>query len=608
MPLIELDNVSVGFGAAGRRTEVLRNVNLTVNEGELVAIVGYSGSGKTTLVNLIAGLVKPDRGAALFDGKPITGPGPERGLVFQTYALLPWLNVNDNVALAVNQVCRGERRQARESRIADAVDQVKLTPATRKLPRELSGGMRQRVSVARALAFAPRVLLLDEPLSALDALTRSELQDQILELRQRTGQTVLLITNDVDEALYMADRVIPLTMGPPATPGPVEKVRIRRPRDRATLLAEPEVLAARTRLLDFLIAQRHDHAENTSIRALPDCDPLDIRATRPSFALRWIRDLEERHTGVPAVPKHKESQKPREGFVTISKLGKTYATPRGAAVIVRDFDLHIKRGDLVSIIGHSGCGKSTVLSMVAGLTSITVGGVIIDGREIDGAGPDRGMVFQSPNLLPWVSALENVMIGVRQVFYHLNRNEQRDIAAHYLETLGLGGSIDRKPGALSQGMRQRVGLARAFALQPKVLLLDEPFGMLDKLTKLELQDVLLELRERTGTTAIMVTHDVDEAIYLSDQVVMMSDGPAATAAEILHIDFPRPRDRRVLIESPEWHQYREHLLSFLEERAHLRGKTTHHRRADTTLLRRSAATSLEAAHAMQTTNPRLISS
>lgn len=595
MSLIELNNVSVGFGAANHRTEVLRDINLTLNEGELVAIVGYSGSGKSTLVNLIAGLVTPDKGEALFDGKPIIGPGPERGLVFQTYALLPWLSVRDNVALAVNQVCQNESFVERNARINDAIDQVKLTPALGKLPSELSGGMRQRVSVARALSFAPRVLLLDEPLSALDALTRSDLQDQILELKQRTGQTILLITNDVDEALYMADRVIPLTMGPAATFGPAEEVKLRRPRDRATLLAEPEILASRKRLLDFLVAQRADNAENVSIRELPNADPVDVRAFKPTFAFRWVRDREETKTGIPAVPKHKESHKPAEGFVTISKLGKTYPTPRGAAVIVQDFDLHIKRGDLVSIIGHSGCGKSTVLSMIAGLSSITTGGVIIDGREIDGAGPDRGMVFQSPNLLPWVSALENVMIGVRQVFYHLNRKEQLDIAAHYLETLGLGGSFEKKPGALSQGMRQRVGLARAFALQPKVLLLDEPFGMLDKLTKLELQDVLLSLRERTGTTAIMVTHDVDEAIYLSDQVVMMSDGPAATAGEILHIDFPRPRDRKVLIESPEWHHYREHLLSFLEERAHVHGMTTHHSRATNSLLRRSASLSLQAA-------------
>ncbi len=587
MALIELNNVSVGFGAAHHRTEVLRDVNLTLNEGELVAIVGFSGSGKSTLVNLIAGLVKPDQGEALFDGKPITGPGPERGLVFQTYALLPWLSVRGNVALAVDQVCKHEDRAARDARIADAVDSVKLTPATRKLPRELSGGMRQRVSVARALSFAPRVLLLDEPLSALDALTRSELQDQILELQQRTGQTILLITNDVDEALYMADRVIPLTMGPAATLGPVEHVKLAHPRDRATLLEDHDVLASRTRLLEFLVSQRQDRATSVEVRDLPDAEPLDIRAIRPSFAMRWVREREAAETGEPVVPKRKAPQKPAEGFVNISKLGKTYATPRGPAVIVEDFNLTINRGELVSIIGHSGCGKSTVLSMVAGLSDISEGGIIIDGREIDGAGPDRGMVFQSPNLLPWVSALENVMIGVRQVFYHLTKKEQLDIAGHYLETLGLAGSFDKKPGALSQGMRQRVGLARAFALQPKVLLLDEPFGMLDKLTKLELQDVLLTLRERTGTTAIMVTHDVDEAIYLSDQVVMMSDGPAASAAEILHIDFPRPRDRRTLLESAAWHDYRSHLLSFLEERAHAHAPTRRFSRATTTLLHRT---------------------
>ncbi len=595
MPLIDLRHVSVGFGSTGSRTEVLRDVHLTVAEGELVAVVGYSGSGKSTLVNLIAGLVRPDAGAVLFDDRPVTGPGPERGLVFQTYALLPWLSVSGNVALAVNQVCATASKAARTERIHDAVAQVKLGPAARKLPRELSGGMRQRVSVARALSFAPRVLLLDEPLSALDALTRSELQDQILDLKKRTGQTILLITNDVDEALYMADRVIPLTLGPSATLGPAEEVRLAQPRDRASFLADPGVLAARTRLLDFLLAQRKDAAAGDEARPLPEAAPIDVSQAKPTFAFRWIRDRESLRDGSDDTPKQRESQRPPEGFLTLSKLGKTYPTPRGAAVIVRDFDLHVRRGDLVSIIGHSGCGKSTVLSMVAGLSSITEGGIIIDGREIEGAGPDRGMVFQSPNLLPWMSALENVLLGVRQVFYHLNRREQIDIAAHYLETLGLTGSFDKKPGALSQGMRQRVGLARAFALQPKVLLLDEPFGMLDKLTKLELQDVLLSLRERTGTTAILVTHDVDEAVYLSDQVVLMSDGPSASAAEILHIDFPRPRDRKTLLETPDWHRYREHLLSFLEERAHLRGRTTHHRLADDTLLRRGTPPSLQAA-------------
>jgi len=575
MSLIEFKNVSVGFGSGSARSEVLKDVSLSMNEGELVAIVGYSGSGKSTLVNLIAGLVMPDSGEVLFDGKAVTGPGPDRGLVFQTYALLPWLTVRGNVALAVNQVYAAEDQQGRKQRVQAAVDQVKLTPAAAKLPRELSGGMRQRVSVARALSFAPRVMLLDEPLSALDALTRSDLQDQIIDIKKRTGQTILLITNDVDEALYMADRVIPLTMGPAATLGPEERIALPQPRDRADLLSIPEVLASRNRLLAFLTAQRDNVAATVNVRPLGDAKPIGVRDFGATFTFRWRGDGKSDEAAKVKKDMEQTSLGERD-FVTMSNLAKSYPTATGSASIVRDFNLKIRRGELISIIGHSGCGKSTVLSMVAGLTDITSGAVIVDGREIDGAGPDRGMVFQSPNLLPWMSAMENVMLGVRQVYPHLGRAEQKNIAAHYLETLGLGGSFDKLPGALSQGMRQRVGLARAFALQPKVLLLDEPFGMLDKLTKLELQDVLLTLRERTGTTAIMVTHDVDEAIYLSDRVVMMSDGPAATASEVLSIDFPRPRQRQVLMEQESWHLYREHLLSFLEERAGFRGATSQH--------------------------------
>jgi nitrate ABC transporter ATP-binding subunit len=254
-------------------------------------------------------------------------------------------------------------------------------------------------------------------------------------------------------------------------------------------------------------------------------------------------------------------------FFEAWNLGKTYWTPRGPSVIVRHFSLQLDRGDFACIIGHSGCGKSTVLSMVAGLNEISEGGVILDHREIDGAGPDRGVVFQSPCLLPWMSALDNVMLGIHQVFSHISRSERRQIADYYLDAVGLADSIHKLPRELSGGMRQRVGLARAFALSPKMLLLDEPFGMLDKLTKFELQDVLLELWNRERLTALMVTHDVDEAIFLSDRVVMMTNGPAAEIGEILEIPFPRPRHREALLENPLYYELREQLVTFLEERA-----------------------------------------
>ena len=255
-------------------------------------------------------------------------------------------------------------------------------------------------------------------------------------------------------------------------------------------------------------------------------------------------------------------------YVELSNLTKSYPTPNGPAIIVKDFNLRIKKGEFVTLIGHSGCGKSTVLSMLAGLNEITGGGIVLDGRELDGPGPDRGIVFQSPCLLPWMTAFENVMVGVDQVFFTASKEERRQIVEYYLTVVGLGDSMHKKPAELSQGMRQRVGIARAFALKPKMLLLDEPFGMLDSLTRYELQQVLIELWRKNKITALMVTHDVDEALFLSDRVICMTDGPEAEVGDILEVNFPRPRERKVVMEHPDYYKLREHLIEFLEVHAH----------------------------------------
>ena len=257
-------------------------------------------------------------------------------------------------------------------------------------------------------------------------------------------------------------------------------------------------------------------------------------------------------------------------FLEISRLGKIYDTPKGPAIIVENFDLRIRKGEFVTLIGHSGCGKSTVLSMVAGLTEVTSGAVVLAGKEVTGAGPDRGVVFQAPCLLPWLTAFENVMLGVDQVYFTAAAEERRQIAEYYLTVVGLADAMHKKPAELSQGMRQRCGIARAFALSPKMLLLDEPFGMLDSLTRVELQEVLIDLWQKDQKTALMVTHDVDEALFLSDRVVMMTNGPAATVGEILEVKFPRPRSRKQLLEDPEYYRLREELIGFLEERSHHR--------------------------------------
>lgn len=253
----------------------------------------------------------------------------------------------------------------------------------------------------------------------------------------------------------------------------------------------------------------------------------------------------------------------------LTNITKTYPKPTGGqVVIVENFNLAIRPGEFVCLIGHSGCGKSTILSMVAGLLPPTAGAMKLDGKTLTGPGPDRGVVFQSPCLLPWFTARSNVQLGVDQVHPELSAAERREIAIHYLELVGLDDSAEKMPSELSQGMQQRVGLARAFALSPRMLLLDEPFGMLDSITRLELQQVLIDLWTQDRKTALMVTHDVDEALFLADRIVMMTNGPAARVGAVMHVDFQRPRDRQEVIADPEYYRLREELLSFLEEQTH----------------------------------------
>jgi nitrate/nitrite transport system ATP-binding protein len=253
MAFIELNGVSKGYGRPGQRTEVLENVNLSIEKGELVSIVGYSGAGKTTLVSLLAGLIMPDSGTVLVDGKRVTGPSAERGVVFQNYSLLPWLTVLENVQLAVDQVFTKLTAEERRARAMKFVEMVSLGPAAAKRPRELSGGMRQRVSVARALAMDPEVLLLDEPFGALDALTRGVLQGELQRISQESGKTMLLITNDVDEGILLSDRIIPLGAGPRASLGPATIVDIARPRDRKELNHDPRFREIRLGVLEYLL-------------------------------------------------------------------------------------------------------------------------------------------------------------------------------------------------------------------------------------------------------------------------------------------------------------------------------------------------------------------
>ncbi|MDO8351042.1 MAG: ABC transporter ATP-binding protein [Gallionella sp.] len=549
---LEFKGVSKSFGTGAQRTVVLKDINLQIREGEFVAIVGFSGSGKSTLISLIAGLQQADEGEVLCNGQVIEGPGPDRGVVFQNYSLMPWMTVRQNVALSVDQVFSKATQAERTARVEKYIDMVNLTPAMDKRPSELSGGMRQRVSVARALAAAPDILLLDEPLGALDALTRSKLQDEIIRIWSQEKKTVVLITNDVDEGIIMADRIIPLNPGPNATLGPEFHVTLPRPRDRAAINHSPEFKRIRREVTQYLmrVGSEKNAATENNVVSLPQVLPNTSREHQ--------LEANRKPRNVVAV----------ERYVDFSQVSKIYPTRKGPVKVVDGFDLKIRKGEFISVIGHSGCGKSTVLSMMAGLNDISAGVIVLDGREVDNAGPDRGIVFQAPSLVPWLSAYENVALGVEQVYPHASKQERRDIIENYLARVGLAEVWDKKASELSNGMKQRVGIARAFALSPKMLLLDEPFGMLDSLTRWDLQEVLMEVWTRTQVTAMMVTHDVDEAILLADRVVMMTNGPNARVGKILEINLPRPRTRKMLLEHPDYYALREQLLTFLAECDH----------------------------------------
>jgi nitrate/nitrite transport system ATP-binding protein len=277
MPFLELSHVSKSFGGPA----VLSDVNLTIDRGEFVAIVGYSGSGKTTLISLIAGLHRPDQGTVKLNDLEITSPGPDRGVVFQNYSLLPWLTVFENIALAVEQVLPNYAPEKKHQHVERFIEMVNLTKARDKKPAQLSGGMRQRVAVARALAIDPQILLLDEPLSALDALTRSTLQDEIERIWQVDKKTVILITNDVDEALLLADRITPLTPGPGATLGESVTVTLARPRDRKTLNHDPEFKRLRALVTNQLLGYNARRKSTVTRKLiLPDILPEDLDAPR----------------------------------------------------------------------------------------------------------------------------------------------------------------------------------------------------------------------------------------------------------------------------------------------------------------------------------------
>ncbi|ENE5187450.1 ABC transporter ATP-binding protein [Vibrio parahaemolyticus] len=255
-----------------------------------------------------------------------------------------------------------------------------------------------------------------------------------------------------------------------------------------------------------------------------------------------------------------------KALLDLTRLGMRFPTPDGEFIALKNVDLQINKGEFVSLIGHSGCGKSTVLNLVAGLYMPTDGGVIVDGREVAGPGPDRAVVFQNHSLLPWLTVYQNVELAVKQIAGKKGKAWIQEQVNHYLELIQMQHAAHKKPDEISGGMKQRVGIARALALQPKVLLMDEPFGALDALTRAHLQDALMKIQAELNNTVIMITHDVDEAVLLSDKIVMMTNGPAAIIGEVLEVNLPRPRERVALADDAQYQKCRQAVLKFLYEK------------------------------------------
>jgi nitrate/nitrite transport system ATP-binding protein len=266
---------------------------------------------------------------------------------------------------------------------------------------------------------------------------------------------------------------------------------------------------------------------------------------------------------------HTERTPLREGraFLKIDHIDKAFQRGGVTTEVLKDVRLTIEKGEFVAIIGHSGCGKSTLLNLIAGLTKVSSGAILLEDREVNAPGPDRAVVFQNHSLLPWLTVYDNVRLAVDKVFRSAkSKTERHDWTMHNLDLVQMGHAVDKRPGEISGGMKQRVGIARALSMEPKVLLMDEPFGALDALTRAHLQDSVMQIHTRLGNTAIMITHDIDEAVLLSDRIVMMTNGPSARIGEILQVKLPRPRNRLEMVTNPTYIEAREAVMKFLYER------------------------------------------
>lgn len=483
---IRFDGVTKSFGRGRAAHNVLEDITLEAREREFLCILGPSGCGKSTLLAMAAGLEQPSQGRIEVDGKLVTGPDPSRMVVFQEYGVFPWATVWQNVVLGIRHFTEAKQRAI----ATHTIDLVGLSGFENTYPGQLSGGMRQRLEVARSLVVSPEILLMDEPLSALDALTRLTVRAEIVRIWKETSTTILFVTHDVDEALQLGDRVA-LLSGAPAKLIDVVDIDLPRPRDIST--AAYERLKAKVSLA------------------------CGAATTSPKAKLS----------------NHDGEKKPK---IVLQGIDQVFGRDGDKLKVLDDINLTIGDGEFVCLLGASGCGKSTLLNIASGLLRPTRGRVSIDGEEIRGPHPRRIFVFQENAIFPWANVEENVRLGIRRLGGEV---QQRKID-EALEMVGMTKYRTALPHELSSGMKQRVEVARALAVSPDVLLMDEPFAALDSGTRISLCGELLRIWDQQRITILFVTHDVTEAVNLAERVVVFTARPGRIA-EVVPIEIPRPR-------------------------------------------------------------------
>lgn len=480
--IIVCKNMDKTFETSRGAVHVIEDVTLNVHENELLVLFGPGQCGKSTMINCMSGLEPVTEGSVEVNGKKVIKPGPDRGVVYQRMALFPWLTVMGNVEYGPKM--RGVPKKERRERAQHYIELVGLKGFENSYPNQLSGGMQQRVGIARAYCNEPDVLFMDEPFGHLDAQTRYLMQEDLMKIWEKEKRTIVFVTNNIEEAIYLADRIIVMTNCPTKIKKEY-KIDLPRPRNYV------------------------------------DEEFLKLR--------------EEISTVVDKALQEGENMEKQDIILHVDHMTKCF----GDLKVLNDISFDVHRGEFLCIVGPTGCGKTTFLNCITGLYDLTGGQILVNGELVDTKKHNIAYIFQEYSTMSWLTVEENVAFGLKMK--RMPKDVIKKEVAEVLEMVGLTKYKDYYPVELSTSMLQRVVIARAFAVKPDILLMDEPYGQLDVELRFRLEDELIKLWQKLGTTVIFITHNIEEAVYLSENILVLTNKPTSIKHK-LENTLPRPRN------------------------------------------------------------------